>query len=98
MAFKKNQTAMRAAGFKVSPDEMDRVEIYQVHLPTIGTTYIGTTAVGGTTSTQALVLKNAVLDYPRNIMYAVAGSNALGGTWTVNGKNQFGDTIQEVVT
>lgn len=97
MAFKKNQFAMRSAGFKVSPDEMDMVVNYQVHLPTIGTTYIGTTPVGGTTSTQAVVLKNTFPDYPRNILYAVAGSNTLGGTWTLNGKDQFGTTIQEIV-
>lgn len=97
MALKKNQVALRQTGFKVSPDEMDFVVNYQIHLPTIGTTYMGTTAVGGTTSTQAVVMKNKVPDYPRNILYAVAGSNNLGGTWTLNGYNQFGEPQQEIV-
>jgi hypothetical protein len=97
MAFKKNAFAMRSAGFKVSPDEMDRVETVQIHLPTISLVWIGTTPVGGTTSTQAVVITNNVPDYPRNLLYMVGGSNTLGGTWTVNGKDQFGSSITEQV-
>lgn len=97
MAFKKNQFALRQQGFKVSPDEMDVVTNYQVHLPTISLVWIGTTPVGGTTSTQAVVLTNKVPDYPRNLLYMVGGSNNLGGTWTVNGFTQFGVPVTEQV-
>lgn len=88
---------MRFSGYKASADELDKVEQYTVQNPSVDPIWFGTTAVGGTTSTQALVITNKNADYPRNVVYAVAGSNTLGGTWTVNAKDQFGASWTEQV-
>ena len=97
MALKMHFNDFLNAGNKVTPDELGYDQTYIVINPSIDTVWFGTTAVGGTTSTQAVVLTNKYADYPRNLNYQVAGSNALGGTWTVNGKDQFGNIQQESV-
>lgn len=94
--FKRNQIALRDSTFAITPDEQDRYEVYTVVNPSISATWFGTTAVAGTSASSALVLVNAIADYPRNLVGAVAGSAAgLGGTWVVNGVNQFGGEITE---
>lgn len=95
MALKRFQPEVRMGGFKVSPDEMDIERQYVVMNPTVSPTWFGTTAVGTAGQSKALVLINRIADYPRNLAGAVAGSAGLGGTWVVNGKDQFGNTIQE---
>jgi len=93
---KKHDPGVALSGVKVSPDEIDRYEVYTIVNPSISATWFGTTAVAGTAASSALVLISEVADYPRNLLGAVAGSAAgLGGTWVVNGKDQFGNTISE---
>lgn len=90
---------IRFAGIEVTPEEIDRYETYQVVFPGDDPNWFGTTVVAGTSATKALVIRNAIADYPRNLLGAVAGSAAgLGGTWTVNGKDQFGNSITETLT
>lgn len=81
----------------MTPDEIDRYEQYAVVNPSISATWVGTAA--GTTSggIKPLVLINKNLDYPRNLLYSVVGTADIGGTWTVNGKDQFGVSITETV-
>lgn len=96
--FKKNQPALQFANseFAITPDEIDRYEVYTVVNPSISATWFGTTAVAGTSAESALVLVNAIADYPRNLVGAVAGSAAgLGGTWVVSGYDQFGKAQTE---
>jgi hypothetical protein len=96
MALKKWHNDFRQAGNKVTPDEVGWDQWYYVINPSIDTQWVGTTAIAGTTSTKPLVLINGLLDYPRNLSYQVQGTNAMGGTWTVNGKDQFGNTQTEI--
>lgn len=98
MALKRHLPEVRFNAVKVTPDEMDIVRQYTVVHPSVSPTWFGTTAVGTAGQSKALVLINRIADYPRNLAGAVAGSAGLGGTWVVNGKDQFGNTIQESVT
>lgn len=94
---KKHMPDIRFSSNKVSPDEIDQYIQYCVINPGTSLTWVGTAAGGTSTQSKALVLINKVLDYPRNLMYGVVGTNDLGGTWTVNGKDQFGNSITESV-
>jgi hypothetical protein len=60
--------------------------------------YVGTTAIGGTAASKALVVTNQFLDYPRNLAFGVQGTNLTSGTWVVNGKDQFGNVVTEAGT
>ena len=82
---------------KVSPDEVDRYEIYPIIHPTDSLTWIGTCAGGTSAQAKALVLINKLADYPRNLAVSVVGTNDVGGSMTVNGKDQFGVSISETI-
>jgi len=97
MALKKYFPDVRMGGNLVSPDEVDRYETYYVISPTTSATWVGTTAGGTQTQARALVLINQNLDYPRNLLYGVVGTADIGGTWVVNGKDQFGRSVTETV-
>ncbi len=88
---------VRFSGNQATPDELDRYESYIVAYPGTSLTYVGTCAAGTNAQAKPLVLINANLDYPRNLRYSVVGTNDVGGTWTVNGKDQFGAAISETV-
>ena len=98
MALKLHDPAFGASGQKVTPDELGFDQQYIVINPSISSVWVGTTAIGGTAVSRALVFNNMVLDYPRNLSMAVRGTNAMSGTWVVNGKDQFGNVIQEAGT
>ena|SRR3990167_10455277 len=103
MSFKRSQPGLRFnANERVSPDEMDAYTVYNVNNPVtglLGVSAVGTAAVGGTSSVQALVVTSKYPDYPRNIAFAVTGTHgSLGGTLTVNGFDQFGSAITETIT
>lgn len=77
----------------VTPDEMDRYEVVTIVNPNTLTAskWIGTWAVAGTAAGGALVIINAVADWPRNLEFAIAGSaTGMAGTATVVGRDQFG--------
>src|SRR4051812_12480308 len=80
----------------ITPDEIDRYETYTVVNPTISSTWFGTCPVAGTSATGTLVIVNAIADYPRNLQYVMNGTAAgMAGTWTVSGRDQFGNLISE---
>jgi hypothetical protein len=99
MSFKKSQIALQTGVERVSPDELDAYEVYTVINPSteaLGPQFMGTAAVGGTSSVQALVVTNKYPDYPRNLTFVVVGTGAgMAGTLVLNGKDQFGSTITE---
>ena len=88
------------AGFKVSADEMDKVDQYVILNPSVDTVWFGTPAVGTASQQKALVMTNIRADYPRNVVAGVAtgAGTAHGGTMDINGKDQFGNTITESIT
>lgn len=94
---KQYDAAFAFSGAQVTPDEIDEYRQYVVANPSISATWVGTAAAGTSTQAKALVLINKNLDYPRNLLYSVVGTNDVGGTWTVNGKDQFGAVITESV-
>lgn len=83
---------------RVTPDEIDSYHRINTGILSISATWFGTAAAGTSTQAAAYVPINRYADYPRNALYAVAGSNDMGGNWTVNGKDQFGNYIRESVT
>ncbi len=85
-------------GYKATPDELDQYTQYVVSNPSTSATWCGTCAGGTSTQAKALVIINKNLDYPRNLLYGVVGTADMGGAWTVNGKDQFGNVISESVT
>lgn len=102
MSLKRSQPALRSKAQLVSPDESDRYEVYSVANPStdlLGPKFIGTAAVGGTSSVQAIVITNKYPDYPRNIEFNVNGTGAgMAGTLVINGFDQFGSAITETIT
>lgn len=85
----------------ITPDEIDRYEVYTIINPAcasgLATKWVGTTVVSGTADTRAFVAINAILDYPRNLEFALTGTGVgMAGTATVNGRDQFGGVISEV--
>lgn len=94
---KQSQNAFGPAKEQITPDEIDRYEQYIVANPVTSATWGGTAAGGTSTQAKALVLINKNLDYPRNLLYGVVGTADMGGSWTVNGKDQFGQVQSETV-
>ena len=92
------------SGNKISGDEVGWDQQYIVINPSISASWFGTTAVGTAGQTKAfvgnIVTARGYADYPRNAVYSVAAAagSTHGGTWTVNGINQFGETKTETVT
>lgn len=99
MSLKRVQPGIRFTGYKVSADELDKVEQYTVQNPSIDTQWFGTTAVGTAAQAKALVIINKNADYPRNAVYGVASAagSVTGGTWVLNAKDQFGASWTETV-
>lgn len=82
-------------GAQVQQRDIDQYEIYTVLYPSVSATGIGTMAGGTNGQTKALVLINQYSDYPRNLMYSLVGTNDCGGTFTINGLDQFGSPVTE---
>lgn len=97
---KRYEPAFRFSAAKVGADEVDMNRQYIIMHPSVDPVWFGTSTVGTQTQARALVVTNTKADYPRNLVGAVASAagSVSGGAWVVNGKNQFGDTIQETVT
>jgi hypothetical protein len=82
---------------KISPDEIDRYEVYSIR-PAVNGYVWASAGTAGTSAAVALTVKNTP-DWPRNINFALAGSHGdMTGTLNVNGKNQFGATQTESIT
>lgn len=84
-------------GAQVAQRDIDQYVDIQVNNPVANTGWFGTSI--GTTNA-ALVLVNQLADWPRNFVYAVNGvsNGTFGGTFTVNGIDQFGQPFTESVT
>lgn len=100
MSLKRIQPGIRFSGYKVSPDEMDVTRQYIVEHPSIDPAWFGTAPIGTAGQAKAFVLTNIRADYPRNLVVsdATGAGTAHGGTAVINGKDQFGNTIQETIT
>jgi hypothetical protein len=94
--YKNREPAFQAAGYKITPDEIDRYEQYWILFPSQAGT-LATAAAGTSTQAKTAVVVNAICDYPRNLEFGVAGSSDMGGTWVLNGKDQFGESVSETV-
>ena len=82
---------------KISPDEIDRYEVFSIR-PAIAGYVWASAGTAGTSAAIALTVKNTP-DWPRNINFALAGSHGdMTGTLVVNGKNQFGAAQTESIT
>lgn len=77
----------------VQPKDIDMLERYIIESPSVSATYM---ALGTGSTNTAFVIKSAVPDYPRNFLYQVTGGTT-GGTFTVNGFDQFGSAQTESV-
>jgi len=88
--------AFQGAGAQITPNSIDRYEIYQIIAPMIGTDVMGT-AEG--TSTQAVTgaFNQVLADYPRSYTVSIVGESGstTGGTFTLTGKDQFGNVLSE---
>lgn len=104
MALKKNIPYVRFSGGKVTSDELGWDQQYIVINPSISASWFGTTAIGTAGQTKAfvgnIITARGYADYPRNAVYSVAAASGSthGGTWTVNGLDQFGSSVRESVT
>ena len=88
--------SIKVLGQLVTPDEIDRYEIFNVSMPGTASVWWASAGTSGTADTVAAVVINRLPDYPRNINFALAGSAVgMAGTLDVNGKDQFGVTISE---
>ncbi len=83
------------AGAQVQQRDIDQYDLIAIDSPSVSNAWIGTAAGGTNAQVKALVVVNAVCDYPRNLLYSVIGTNDVGGTWTVNGFDQFGSAVTE---
>ena len=95
---KKHFPDVRFSGNKVTPDEIDRYEVYSCNLPSTSATWVGT-AVGTQTTTPTVGFLSVILDYPRslNLCVLTATGSVTGGTMVVTGKNQFGVSQTESI-
>lgn len=99
MGLKRHYPDIAFSGNKVTPEEIDRYEVYQIVNPSYSSTWFGTWPVAGTAATGTLVVINAIADYPRNLEFALAGSAAgMTGTATIYGYDQFGRYQNEALT
>ena len=83
------------AGQQVQARDLDVIVDIGVDSPSVSNTWIGTAAGGTNAQAKALVIINQYTDWPRNLLYSVVGTNDVGGSWTVNGLDQFGNAITE---
>lgn len=77
--------------------DLDQYVWYEVDNPSVSNSWFGTAVAGTNTQVKAYVIKQQTADYPRNALYSVIGTNDIGGTWTVNGYDQFGQYQTETV-
>lgn len=97
MALKKYFPDVRFASNKVDPDEINHRIHYTVAYPSIGTATVW--AGKGTGDVAAVgTIQNKTMDYPRNLLLMITGvAGGEGGTASITGKNQFGETQTESI-
>jgi hypothetical protein len=99
MSLKRAQPGLRFAlgEYAVTPDEMDRYEVYNITSPDcLNQWAVGTTLVNGTSSQRAIIFNTILADYPRNLECVLLGTHGnMNGTFIINGFDQFGNAITE---
>lgn len=97
MALKQNFPEMYISGQKVTADEFDQDLTYTVINPDVGTARLGTATVTGD-GLGTLVGPGIFTDFPRAVSLSILGvAGGMGGTATVTGKDQFGNSISESI-
>ena len=94
---KRHYPDVRFSGNQVTPDELDRYEVYQVINPSISATHFGSATAGTVSQSVTVGLGNTVADYPRNVALVFSGSASVSGTATITGQDQFGGTLTETI-
>lgn len=86
---------IRFSGNLVTPDEIDRYEVYNIHWPVVSASW--GTCVGTSTQAKALVFDQVIPDYPRSLQMVIscASGSTKGGTATITGYDQFGVSQSE---
>jgi len=97
MSLKRIEPGLRFAlsEYAVSPDEIDRYEVYTIVNPSADTAwyFLGT---AGTSKVQPGTWLTVMPDYPRNCQFSITGTGiGMQGTAIINGKNQFGEVVTE---
>jgi hypothetical protein len=97
MSLKRIEIGLRTAPseYAVTPDEMDRYEVYTAAnvSPDTAWYFLGT---AGTSKVQPGTWLTVLPDYPRNIQFSITGTGVgMQGTAIINGVNQFGKSITE---
>lgn len=89
-------TDVQTGGVQVTPSEIDRYEVYQIMGPMMGTFAWGT-AEGTSTQSPTMAFSQVLPDYPRNVEFKILppSGSITGGTWTLTGKDQFGNVQTE---
>jgi len=97
MPLKRHYPDFRFSDNRVTPDEIDVYDQYQVINPAISATHFGSVTAGTLSQVAAIGLGNTVADYPRNVIAAFSGSAAVSGSVTITGVDQFGAAQTETV-
>lgn len=86
------------AGNQVAQNDIDQYDQVTVNFPSVDGSFLGTVS-GTVTAATAVTKRNILLDWPRNVKYAVNGINAgtYGGTFTATYIDQFGQGTTETV-
>ena len=86
----------QGGGAQVSPVDLDRYSLYQIISPMMGTFAWGT-ITGTNAQAKTLTFDQVLADYPRNVEMKLlpASGSVAGGTFTLTGKNQFGEPVSE---
>ena len=94
---KRREPALTFGGYNITPDEIDRYEVYNIVGPgtNVSHYFLGTS---GTANVTAMTLLNFTPDYPRNLQFSILGSSVgQAGSVDVNGRDQFGSSISETL-
>lgn len=78
---------------QITPDEIDQLFMVNIDNPSTDNAWFSAGTTSGTTPV-ALVTKNQLGEWPRNLFYNFTGGTT-GGTFTVNGIDQFGNPFTE---
>ena len=92
---------IRHSGNMVTPDEIDRYEVYTVVNPSYAADWFGTAVSSGPTGTATVTVGflSKIADVPRtaNVIWTTGSGTKCGGTITIVGKDQFGSSRTEAL-
>jgi hypothetical protein len=92
---KKHYPDVRFSSNRVTADEIDQRVYYKVLKPSISDSFLGTVEA---TEADDFVIDETKTDYPRTVLVSITGvAGGMGGTATVTGTNQFGQSQSETI-